>query len=189
MLRGITDDNLSERVLPNLANRYLNFSGTCRELPAFARQQDNRYRITSDFYSGLKKEIYNNNQVKNRHSIIKLFREKILLRKNLLEPGLETSINNENEKIQEFFNLLRKEINSCQYPWPQPASSCHYYFWTSACRDRAGEPAIWAKPDPYLWWSNRGLYLAWSDLWIGQTDGIWSYGYRKAAASVCCLSW
>ena len=116
MLRGITDDILAERVLPNLANRYQNFSAASRELAAFAREQDSRYQVTSDFFSGLKDEMYHDHQVKYRHLIIKLFQGKILLKENLLEPGLKISIDDKNEKIQEFFNLLRKEINSYQYP-------------------------------------------------------------------------
>jgi hypothetical protein len=142
MLRGIPDEILADRVLNNIANRYRNFSGIFHKLAAFAKQQEYRFRITRDFYSGLKEEISYPHQEGYRHMIIKLFRDKIQSRENLLEPGLKNQITDNNENIQEFFNLLRQENNSWPYPQADtaPAPGTRPAFPPSS--ECPGEPAV-----------------------------------------------
>jgi hypothetical protein len=142
MLRGIPDEILADRVLDNIANRYRNFSGTFHELAAFAKQQEHRFRITRDFYSGLKKEISYSHREGYRHMIIKLFREKIQSRVNLLEPGLKNQITDNNENIQEFFNLLRQENDSWSYPQADIAPVHGSHPASPSCSESTGEPAV-----------------------------------------------
>lgn len=116
MLRGIPDEILADRVLDNLMNRYGNFAGAFHELAEFAGQQEYRYRITRDFYAGLKEEFSGFHRQGYRLMILRLLREKICSRENLLALRLNKPFTDNNENIQEFFNLLRQENDAWSYP-------------------------------------------------------------------------
>ena len=116
LLRGIPAGELAGRVLPNLENRYLSLSGIFSELEAFTRQHKERFSITRDFYAGLEEETDNSTCDQHRNLIIEYIREKIQARENLLVPGTEKTTHEENEKINEFLNLLRQEVSSFPYP-------------------------------------------------------------------------
>jgi len=116
MLRGIPDEILADRVSSNLQNRHEHFSAIYGVLDPFTRIQENRFRIAHDFYSGLNDPADNYPPGNYRQKIIDMFREKILLRENILAPGSTTPITEKNEKIQEFFSHLRQENDSWPYP-------------------------------------------------------------------------
>jgi hypothetical protein len=116
MLRRIPDELLAERVLENLDNRYLNFTGIFPHPDAFARHQESRYLITRDFYTALNEETGSSNLLDHKRLIIRVFNEYYLSGKNLLEPGCNYQISHNNVHIQNFINLLQQENDSWPYP-------------------------------------------------------------------------
>jgi hypothetical protein len=115
LLRKVRPEDLPDRILENLNNRFQNLKNIFAPLKQFIDRQEIRYWITCEFYMGLSESYAAASERPDwKRELIRvfqdgLFRQDNLLRRERLLPDLEYD-----REIRQFFMLLDEEnsINS-----------------------------------------------------------------------------
>jgi hypothetical protein len=114
LMREIRPEDLPDRILENLNNRFLNLKNILAPLKQFMDRQEIRYWITCEFYMGLSASNAAASEKPDwKRELIRVFQDAIHRKENLLKqerllPELEYE-----REIQQFFLLIDEE-NSIQ---------------------------------------------------------------------------
>lgn len=111
LLRGIEPEELPSRVSSNVKNRFENLKNTYRNLDAFIRKQEIRFRRVYDFYLSLAQAYAAGNEKPSWEPVlIEIIRESLARKKNLLDPGRILPATGFSAEIGDWFRMLDREI-------------------------------------------------------------------------------